>query len=91
MIKKIITKIRHELKFNNTKYYKRVSDKILKTLYKKRLRKRMEELLPLVLNLLLSPTKEIFTNRLLHYIVFVFGKGISRYIIMKMGRWVKRK
>lgn len=50
MIKKIVTKIRHELKFDNPNYYRRVSEKILKTIYKKRLKRRMEELPALVLD-----------------------------------------
>ena len=50
MIEKITKKIRHELKFGNTRYYERISEKILQSIYKKRLRKKVEELPPLVLN-----------------------------------------
>ncbi len=49
MLQKIIRKIKFELQFNNTRYYTRVSEKILKTAYQALLRKRINQLLPIVL------------------------------------------
>src|SRR5882757_8662804 len=47
MINKIIKKIKYELKFNNTHYYVRLSEKISKQFYKLILRKKIHSLLPI--------------------------------------------
>jgi len=47
MFKKIVQKIKFELKFNNTAYYTRLSDKIIKTKYRWLLRKKITLLTPI--------------------------------------------
>jgi|SRR6185437_8204147 len=49
MLKKIIDKIRYELRFNNTSYYTRISDKINKKTYQRILRKKVNALPPISL------------------------------------------
>ncbi|MGZ3757432.1 MAG: hypothetical protein ACXVAY_07170 [Mucilaginibacter sp.] len=46
----IIKKIRYELQFNNTNYYRRFTDKVLKSLYQYWLRKKVMSLKPIILN-----------------------------------------
>jgi len=50
MAGKIINKIKHELKFGNTAYYTRISDKIANTYYKTVLKKKIASLQPIVTN-----------------------------------------
>lgn len=47
MIKKLIKKVKYELKFNNTQYYTRFSDKVLKSYYKRLLRLKVNQLTPI--------------------------------------------
>lgn len=47
MIRKIYNKIKFELRFNNTRYYRRLSDKVLKTYYQKVLAKKIHQLRPI--------------------------------------------
>jgi uncharacterized protein (UPF0248 family) len=49
VIKKILQKIKYELQFNNTQYYTRVSERVLKGYYKKIRRKQLLQLPPLAL------------------------------------------
>ncbi len=50
MIRKVIKKIGYELQFNNTSYYKRISDNVLKRHYKKLLIKKVDSLSPILFN-----------------------------------------
>ena len=49
MIGKIIEKIKYELRFDNANYYVRISEKIAKNTYNKRLRKKIDSLAPIEL------------------------------------------
>jgi len=47
MIRKILKKIAYELRFDNPQYYQRISDKVFKTYYRKKLRKTLNKLKPI--------------------------------------------
>ncbi|MDB4926975.1 hypothetical protein [Mucilaginibacter sp.] len=47
MIKKLIKKVKYELRFNNTQYYTRISDKVLKGWYRSVLEKKINLLPPI--------------------------------------------
>jgi hypothetical protein len=50
MIQNIVKKIRYELQFKNTNYYRRLTDKLFKNLYQYKLRKKTISLKPITLN-----------------------------------------
>lgn len=50
MFKRIVKKISYELQFNNTKYFTRFSDKVLKTIYQHILENKVASLTPIALN-----------------------------------------
>jgi uncharacterized protein (UPF0248 family) len=50
MIKNLFRKMKYELQFNNTQYYTRITDKILKTYYRSVLQHKINTLKPITLN-----------------------------------------